>query len=79
MMRERIGSRIGVTPCRGGTLPHLNLSEADPALLRDRMKPIDAVTLEGGNASYNVETGDVLDAVILKDRRDAVRAAVKRN
>jgi hypothetical protein len=35
------------------------------------------VNLEGGDASYNVEAGDALDTVILKDRREAIRSAVK--
>jgi hypothetical protein len=67
-----VGSGMG-----GGTPPILSVSESDLALLRDRTKPLDTVNTEGGSASYNIEAGETLNTVILHDRREAMRSAVK--
>jgi hypothetical protein len=61
----------------GGIPPVLRLSGDDINILRDRIKPIDAVGEMGQNLSFNVLAGDTLDSVVLKDRREIARAAVK--
>lgn len=55
----------------------ITMQEIDFTQLRDRAKPLDVVSVQGGNSSYNVEAGDTPDAVILHDRRTAAREALK--
>ncbi|HET9236151.1 MAG TPA: hypothetical protein VFO10_02800 [Oligoflexus sp.] len=61
----------------GGIPPALRLSSNDVNILRDRVKPIDAVGSLGQNLSFDVLAGETLDSVVLKDRREIARAAVK--
>lgn len=55
----------------------LTVSDEDFSLLSLRKKPLDAIDVNGRTASYRVEAGETLDQIILKDRRKAVRAAVR--
>ncbi len=61
----------------GSTPPLLRFSPEDIARLRDRTKPLNAVNLEGGNSSYNIEAGNTLKTLILNDRREVMRSAVQ--
>lgn len=54
----------------------LAVSDEDFSLLSRRSKPLDAIGINGENASYRIEAGETLDKVILKDRREAARAAI---
>jgi hypothetical protein len=57
--------------------PKLNFSKEDFAALRDRLAPIDATGAEGQNLSFKIEAGNTADTMILKDRRELMRAAIK--
>jgi hypothetical protein len=57
--------------------PRLRFSREDFSALRDRPLPVDATGAEGQNYSFKIEAGDTADTIILKDRRDLMRSAVK--
>ncbi|WP_141731691.1 hypothetical protein [Oligoflexus tunisiensis] len=54
----------------------LVISGEDFSLLSVRKKPLDAIGMNGENASYKIEAGETMDEVILKGRRELARAAV---
>lgn len=79
LTRVKLQPQILVGPGVGGVSPEiLSLSEPEFALLRDRSKPLEAVNIEGATASYSIEAGETLNSLILKDRRDSARDAVKK-
>lgn len=56
---------------------NLLISDLDFSQLRDRTKALGVVSVEGRAASYNIEAGDTLDSVILQNRREAAREAIR--
>lgn len=79
------GSSSGTPPALasgsvgGSNPPSLTISEDDIAVLRGRKKPIDAVGHAGQNLSFDIQAGDTLDSVVLKDRRFIMRESINAN
>lgn len=62
---------------RSNSTGDLAVSDEDFSLLSAITKPLYAVSINGGNASYRIEAADTLNQVILKDRREIMRLMVK--
>jgi hypothetical protein len=62
---------------RSATPMSLTVSGADFALMSERQGNIEALNTDGLLKSYKIEDGDSLDALILKDRRESIRAERK--
>lgn len=54
----------------------VRMSEDDFSTLSLKKGNIDAINVEGVSRSYNVEDGQTLDTLTLKDRRELMREAV---
>lgn len=59
---------------KSSTSADVIISEEDFIRLSSTLKTVDAIDISGASRSYSIQDGNTIDSLLLKDRREAIRA-----